>query len=193
MSGDGIGAVLDQLHDEIAPESIPDDAYVAPPSRRLELVIASASVALSALVVYLASHIAVRHETGGVDPRWWPTVLGSVALTLSLLLLVVAIVRPPFDREDVTSATRRGWIRCVAAMALSCVFIALWSTLSFSFTVGLPGLRLTFTAFIVVLPLYVAGLVAMFGGRGLKALVVFPAIVSVVIYVLFHLLLKVPL
>ncbi|MGO1315542.1 MAG: tripartite tricarboxylate transporter TctB family protein, partial [Cellulomonadaceae bacterium] len=176
-TGDGIGAFMEELQEELVPDAVPDDAYVARPSRRLELVIAVACLALSALVVVLASRIMVRHDTGGIDPRWWPTMLGLVALALSVLLLLAAIFRPPFARDDVVAGTREGWTRSMAAMVASGLFVVLWTMLPF----------------MVVLPVYVIGLVAVFGGRGVKALLIFPAVVCTIIHLLFDMLLRVPL
>lgn len=154
-----------------------DHAVLATPSRRLEIVCAAIAVAGSAALVLLARAIEVRNETGGIDPRWWPELLGVVGLALGILLLVIAVVRPPFSRDDLEAATRQGWLRVGLAVVLSVAFVLLWPVLSF----------------LVVTPIFLVAATYLFGGRGWKTLILFPVLMTGFIYLLFHTLLKVPL
>ncbi|MCK6211652.1 tripartite tricarboxylate transporter TctB family protein [Georgenia sp. EYE_87] len=154
-----------------------DHAPLARPSRRLEIVCAAIAVVGSGALVVLARAIKVRTETDGIDPRWWPELLGLAGLALGVLLLVVAVVRPPFDRDDLEAATRQGWVRVGLAVVLSVVFVLLWPALGF----------------LVVTPIFLVAATYLFGGRGWKTLILFPVVMTGFIYLLFHTLLKVPL
>lgn len=150
----------------------------ARPSRKLERAIALSLVALSLLGIIGSRLIAVRTETGGVDPRWWPTVICGLSLALSLLLTVVTFTRPPFDREDLEVTNRGGWFRLAWTVVLSALFIVAWT---------LTG------NFVIPAVLLLAVLMWVYDGRGWKALVIYPVVTVLFIYLLFHTLLKVPL
>ena len=145
-------------------------AELARSSKRMEIVCASIAVAFCTVLILAARAIEVRNETGGVDPRWWPEVLGTFGL-------VVAIVRPPFDRDDMEAATREGWVRLAAAVALAVAFIFLWPVVGFLF----------------ITPPFLVVATYVFGGRGTKTVLLFPALMTAFLYLLFDTLLKVPL
>lgn len=149
----------------------------ARPSKRME--IAGAAIALLGFAVLIAASraIEVRRETGGVDPRWWPQLLGIVGLALSVLLLVRAVTRPPLARGDVREATRDGRLRTVLAVGLAALYIMTWPV----------------AGFLVTTPLFLLAGTYLFGGRGWKALLVFPAVLTAGIYLLFDAALQVPL
>ena len=149
----------------------------ATPSRRLEVVTATVSLAASVIGFVLAQSIELRTETGGVDPRWWPTVLSLLAGALSVALLLIAILRPPFDRSDLEAGSRQGWVRLGAALVCGILYIVLWQ---------LAG-------YLIATPIFLAALLWIFGGRGWKTLILFPVLTTAFTYVLFHSLLKVPL
>ncbi|MFC8922034.1 tripartite tricarboxylate transporter TctB family protein [Cellulosimicrobium sp. NPDC057127] len=153
-----------------------DTVPAAEPSRRLE--IGSALVALVVLggLAFLARRIEVRVETGGIDPRWWPELLGTVGAVLAAALLVVAVVRPP-DRGDLEATTRTGLVRLVATVALAAGYLVLWPLVGF----------------LVATPVFLLAAVALFGARGWRTLVLFPLLTTAGIYLLFHTLLEVPL
>ncbi|WP_091181822.1 tripartite tricarboxylate transporter TctB family protein [Paramicrobacterium humi] len=153
-------------------------ALQAKPSRWLERVIALSLVGLCVLGIIGSRLIEVRTETGGIDPRWWPTLMCGISLGLSLLLTVIAFTRPPFDREDLEVTNRGGWLRLVCTIVLSALYIVAW-TLSGNFVV--PSVIL------------LVALMWVYDGRGWKALVIYPIATVAFIYLLFHTLLKVPL
>ncbi|EHR60550.1 tripartite tricarboxylate transporter TctB family protein [Saccharomonospora cyanea] len=155
---------------------VDNDMVTAPRSRPLEIVCASLAVAGTGALVLLARAIELRRETGGIDPRWWPQVLGLVGLALAVLLLLVALVRPPAQR-DVEPATRPGWIRLGAAVSLAVVFVVLWPV----------------AGFLPTAPVFLCAATYLFGGRGWKSLVLYPVVLSGLVFLLFHTLLKVPL
>lgn len=156
----------------------PDDEIPSPTaSRRLEVVCAAVCLALS-LTLYLGARaIEVRTETGGIDPRWWPQLLGLAGTTLSTLLLLVALLRPPLPADDLHTSTRAGRRRLALAIASCVTLVVLWPVVGF-----LPAA----TAF-------VAGLTYLFGGRGLLTLVLFPVLLVGFLYGVFAVLLAVPL
>lgn len=133
---------------------------------------------LSLLGYFGAQSIAVANETDGIDPRWWPANICLVAIALSLMLLVVSLCRPPFDRDDLEPLSEGGWFRLFATLLLATAFVIAW--------------QLT-ENFVIPCALLLAALVWVYSGRGWKTLVLFPIITSVSIYLLFHTLLKVPL
>jgi hypothetical protein len=161
-----------------APEGAlaPDDA-TAHPSKRME--IASAAVALLgfALLVVLARGIEVRAETGGIDPRWWPQMLGAAGAVLSAVLLARAVLRAPGAREGVLEATRDGRVRTVLVVALAAVYVLVWPLAGFA----------------VVTPVFLIAATYLFGGRSRIALLAFPVGLTALLYLLFHTVLKVPL
>lgn len=153
-------------------------ALEAKPSRKLERLIAISLVVLSSGGIIASRLIAVRTETGGIDPRWWPTVICVLTLGLSLLLTVVSLTKPPFDREDLEVTNRGGWYRLMWTIIFSALYIVAW-TLSENFVI--PSVLL-----LVIL-------MWTYDGRGWKALVIYPVVTVTGIYLLFHTLLKVPL
>ncbi|OLT53258.1 tripartite tricarboxylate transporter TctB family protein [Cellulosimicrobium sp. CUA-896] len=108
-----------------------DDAVpAARPSRRLEVGSALVALAVLGTLAFLARRIEVRAETGGIDPRWWPELLGTVGAALAVALLVVAVVRPS-DRGDLEATTRSGVVRLVATVALAAGYLVLWPLVGF--------------------------------------------------------------
>lgn len=164
-------ALVEEMEREVS-------ALQARPSRRLEVAIALSLVVLCVVGIIGSRLIPVRTETGGIDPRWWPTVMCAVSLALSVLLAVISFTRPPFDREDLEVTNKGGWIRLVWTIVLSTLYIVAW-TLTGNFVI--PSVIL------------LAALMWVYDGRGLKALVIYPLVTVAGIYLLFHTLLKVPL
>jgi len=158
--------------DETISEHVP-----AEPSRRLEIIIAAAALALSIVAVVLAATIRLRMGGGGLDPRWWPTVLASSAAVLSAILLAFALFAPLAGRGDLEAMHADGRVRMLLALALSVLYALAWQT------VGYIGPTL----------IYLVALLWLFGLRGWKGLVAFPIITTALIYGLFHLMLRVPL
>lgn len=157
-------------------EPAPEPAPGLPPSRRLEVLTGVIAVALSAVMILLSRAIQVNRETGGVDPRWWPTVLGVVSLVLAVLLVVVALTRS-LSRDDVEPTSRSGRINAVITAAAAVAYALAWPIVGF-----LPA---TFVLLLV--------LTAVFGARSWKVLVFFPLGLTAFLYILFAALLRVPL
>lgn len=173
------GAGVTARAEEADAQDSRDEAHAVParPSKRLEIV--SAAIALVGFVgvALLAGGIEVRAETGGVDPRWWPRLLGMVGAALAVPLLVIAVVRRPAERDDLQDATRQGRLRTLVAVALSALYIGAWPLLGF----------------LVTTLVFLVAMTYVFGGRGWKTLIVFPAALTAFIYLLFDTTLQVPL
>jgi len=146
------------------------------PSRRLEVISSVVAIAVTSALIVLARQIEVRSETGGIDPRWWPQVLGFVGVALALMLLVV-VLRRPIPRDELQTSTREGWFRLAAAIALTAAYVLLWPVIGF-----LPTTCV-----------FLFAAVLLFGARGWKALVVFPVAMTAFIQILFGTLLRVAL
>src|SRR5690606_36267098 len=110
-------------------QSLPDETvspdFSAQPSRSLELVVGVVALGLSLLAWYLSQNIHVRMGGGGVDPKWWPTVLSIAASILSFCMLVTAFTRAE-DRSDLMQATLDGWKRVVSGLVLTSIYVFAW-------------------------------------------------------------------
>lgn len=152
--------------------------HQASPSRPLEKAVAFVLVAGSCAALIGARNIEVANETGGYDPRWWPTIIAVIALLLSLMLGIVAFFRPPFTRDEVDSISDGGWTRLGATAVVTVIFVFGWH---------LSG------NFVVPCAFFLGALIWSYGGKGVKTVLVFPVVTTAMIYVLFHTILKVPL
>jgi len=157
-------------------EPAPGDTPGLPPSRRLELLCGGIAAALSGTLIGLSRLIEVRNETGGVDPRWWPTVLGVLGLVLAVALVVVALTAT-LHRDDVEPATASGLRNVFVTAAVAVAYVVVWPLIGF-----IPA---TFALLVI--------LTAVYGARSWKVLVIFPAALTAFLYLLFATLLKVPL
>ena len=166
-----------------------DDTESATPSRALEIAFAAVALAISATYLYLGTQIELRQEAapGQIDARFWPLVLGTGAVAVSIALLVFALVRPAPTREDIERIQPGGLFRVVATGILTLVYVGLW-TLS---SVILFGYR--FELFPIITAVYMIALMLVFGHRRWLSLVIYPIALTAFIYVLFGMLLRVPL
>ncbi|ODT66868.1 MAG: hypothetical protein ABS75_25110 [Pelagibacterium sp. SCN 63-23] len=149
----------------------------AEPSRRFEIAIAVTALALSIVALILARSIHLRMGAGGLDPKWWPTLLSILAAMLSGILVGTALFGPPRSRSDLESSHRDGWVRVLLALTLSALYVFFW----------------WIAGYVVPTVIYLAALLYVFGLRSWKGLAAFPIVTTAFIYGLFHFLLKVPL
>lgn len=154
-----------------------DEHQPASPSRRMEIATASVALALALLALVLSRNIHLRMGGGGLDPKWWPTLLSSAAIALSTVLLGFSIFAQTVRRDDLESSHRDGWVRMLSALALSALYVFAWWT----------------TGYLVATALYLVALLWLFGLRSWKGLIIFPLVTTAFIYGLFQILLKVPL
>jgi Tripartite tricarboxylate transporter TctB family len=111
------------------------------------------------------------------SPRWWPQILGGVVALLSLGVAIKDLVAPGADDEEIQPPTRTGAFRVLFVFVAVAGYGVLWYFIAFPVA--------TFVLFVA--------LAWILGARGWKSLVAFPLICTLVLYVLFGLLLKVPL
>lgn len=159
-----------------ADSSAPEPTPGLPPSKPLEAVTAIIAIAMSTSMVLFSRAIHVNRETGGIDPRWWPTMLGAISLGLAVLLLVVALTRPML-RDDVEPTSRSGRINALITVVVAIGYAFAWPAVGF-----IPATL----ALLVILT-------AVYGARNWKVLVFFPVGLTAFLYILFATLLRVPL
>ncbi len=145
-------------------------------SRPREVALGVVSFAVGAGVFLLARSIVLPDRPTAISPRAWPEALGIGIMALSVLQIVASFTTHP-PAEDIEPATRTGVIRMVGFVAAILAFGVLWY----------------YVHFLVSATLFVAALTWIAGGRGIRDLLLFPLAITVVLYVLFSLLLKVPI
>ena len=154
-------------------QSVDGLSGAASPWREAALGLVFLTVGVTVLV--LAAAIELPQRPTAVSPRIWPEILAFGLIALSVLQVVVAFVATPAADEH-EPATRLGVTRVVG----------------FVVAIGAFGFLWYYVHFLVSGMVLVAALTWIAGGRGVKDLLVFPAVIIAVLYVLFALLLKVP-
>ena len=167
---------------------VPEHAGAAA-SRPLEIVFASVALAFTAGYLYLGTQIPLRQEAlpGQIDARFWPLMLGTAGVAVSIALLAIAITRPPQSRDDIERAQPGGILRVFLTCVLTLGYVELWvvgSVVAFGYR---------FELFPVITAGYLVLLMLLYGQRRWLGLVIYPIAVTAFIYVLFGMLLRVPL
>jgi hypothetical protein len=164
--------------DALSPdETVVEPDHSAQPSRRLEIVIAVAALVLSVTALLLSRNIQLRMGAGGIDPKWWPTLLSVFASVLSALLVGMSLFGLPMSRGDLEESERDGWIRMLVSLILCALYVFAWSHIGYV----APTL------------VFIAALLWVFGLRSWTGLAIFPVVTTALIYGLFHYVLRVPL
>ena len=161
----------------------------AAPSRPLEIAFGLVAVGVTAAYLFLSTQIVLRQQAapGQIDARFWPTLLGVAGVAVAVIVLAIALVRPARDRDDLDRAQPGGILRVSVASALTLAYILVWSAGS----VIAFGYR--FELLPIVTALYLLALMILFGARRWWALILYPVVLTAFIYVLFGMLLRVPL
>lgn len=171
-------------------EAIPvEEAPSARPSRALEITFAAVALAFTAMYLYLGTQIPLRQEAlpGQIDARFWPLLLGTIGVATSIAILVFALTRPAPSREDIEAIQPGGLLRVVLTCALTIAYVGLWtlsSVIAFGYRIEL---------FPIITAVYLVLLMLVYGHRRLLGLFLYPIAVTAFIYVLFGMLLRVPL
>ena len=170
-------------------ESAGDEYEGAPASRTLEIVFAVVALAFTAGYLFLSTQIPLRREAapGQIDARFWPLVIGVTGVVVAIALLAVAITRPAPTREDLERIQPGGYLRVIATLAITGAFIVLWSLGS----VILFGYRIE--VFPIAAALLMASLMLLYGHRRWLSLIIYSASVTAFVYVVFGMLLRIPL
>lgn len=163
----------------VGPGGVPvaSDEASAAPAPFMERVAAGGVLALGLFMLVGARAIVVRNETGGIDPRWWPTVIAIGIVACGLWMLANSLLGNHLERE-VAPSRRTGWIQAIATVAGIVVVLVLW--------------RLGIT-FLMLGPAFLIAINWVYGLRRWTSLVLFPGIIAALLYGVFRLLLKVPL
>lgn len=161
-----------EAHIHPTPESLVTDRA----HRIRELVPAAVTIGFGLLILVLAQAIrsGVRVELG---PPFWPTMLAWALIALGVLQVVVNVLRGVSRTNLPSPLTGWGVGRMLATAAVLVGYLLLWNVLQF----WLITLAAT------------AGLTFLYGGRGWKPLIVFPAIVAALLHFLFVVALRVNL
>lgn len=132
-------------------------------------------IAVGIAVIALAQTITLPAIDGQFSPRWWPQLSGAAIVLFSLAAAVRAV--PSNAPMDELEASQPGGVRRIlASLAAVAAYGVLWHWIDFR----------------IVTVLLVAGLVAVNGGRGWAGLIAFPVVVTAVLWLLFSVLLRVP-
>lgn len=158
------------------------------PSRPLEIGFALAALAFCLAYLILGTQIELRRESaGGMDARTWPLVLGVAGVAVSIVLLAAAIARPPAARDELERVAAGGFVRVVLTLVISAAFVLIWSfspVIAFGYRIEL---------FPIAAAAYLLALLLLYGQRRWIGLVVYPVALTAFIYVVFGLLLRIPL
>ena len=157
--------------------SVDEPDFRAKPSRKLEIVIGCIALALSALAYYFSHNIKLMMDPGGINARWWPSLLSLSAASLSAIILFASLAFQKIDRGDVEESNAAGFARMLTTLALTSLYVFAWSQIGYTVS----------TVF------YLASLLWVFGLRSPIALILYPLITTGFIYGLFHYMLRVPL
>ncbi len=171
-------------------EEIEQDEYQgAPASRTLEIVFAIVALAFAAGYTVLTTQIPLRREAapGQLDARFWPMIIGITAIVAAIALLAIAITRPAPSREEIERIQPGGVRRVAITLAIVAAFIAAWSLSA----VVLFGYR--FEVFPFASALLMAALMFAYGHRRWISLVIYSVSVAAFVYVIFGMLLRIPL
>ena len=158
-------------------ETAAEPDFSARPSRPMEIIIAVVALALSVIALVLSQNIRLRMGGGGLDPKWWPTLLSLASAGLAAILVGMSLFGPVANRGDLEAGHRDGWVRMLIALALSALYVFAWWQIGY----------------LVPTAMYLFALLWTFGLRSWKGLVAFPLVTTALIYGLFHYMLRVPL
>lgn len=154
-----------------------EDSVAATASRRMELLTASLVTILGLAMFVGARSISLRNVSDGLDPKWWPTVISCGIIICGVWMFANVLIQGDLARE-VAASSRYGWLQVAATIASLVAVLLLWK------------LGVTFLA---LGPAFLVGINVIYGLKNWKSLLLFPAIIALLLYVIFRLLLRIPL
>ncbi|WP_347754930.1 tripartite tricarboxylate transporter TctB family protein [Agrococcus sp. ProA11] len=174
---------------DIAPASAPAGARRWTRDTAIELVAALALLLVTIVYLVLAGQIELRREAapGQMDARAWPTFLGVAAVAAAGLLVLRTMLRGAGARDEIEAAQPGALLRVGGTVLIALGYLALWSVGD----IALLGLRLAL--FPVATALTVAALLLLYGHRGWKGLIIYPIALATLNWVLFAMILRIPL
>ncbi|MGO1406725.1 tripartite tricarboxylate transporter TctB family protein, partial [Agrococcus casei] len=114
-------------------------------------------------------------------------VLAITGIGLSLAQLIVAVVRPAPEREDLDALQSGGYRRVGATLIATALFVVAWNigtVIAFGYRIQL---------FPIAATVFLAVLIAIYGARSWKAYAFFPLPMAMLSYLLFSVVLRIPL
>ncbi len=154
-----------------------EEVTTTPESPTMEKLAAAVVTVFGLAMLVGARGIVLRNATGGVDPRWWPTVIAAGIIACGLWMTFNAFRGVAIERT-VDESSKQGWIQVGITIGALAVVLVLWH-----FGVG----------FLVLGPAYLIAMNWVYGLRRWTTLLLFPAIIGGLLYLVFMVLLKVPL
>ncbi|MFZ3451818.1 tripartite tricarboxylate transporter TctB family protein [Arthrobacter sp. 7Tela_A1] len=160
-----------------------DDALLEPAvlvtdraHRLRELIPAGVTLGLGITVLIMAQDInsGVRVELG---PPFWPTMLAWCLIACGVLMALVNVLRGVSSTNVPDPMTSWGLGRLAGTAVILVGYLLLWNVLQFWLVTFAATMALTF----------------LYGGRGWKPLLMFPAIVAAILHFLFVVALRVNL
>lgn len=146
------------------------------PHRLRELIPVAASVGVGIWVLVMTSNIQA-HQRGELGPQFWPNMLAIAMIVMGGLLILTNVMRGVRPADIPDHMTWWGISRLLITAAVLVGYVLLFNVLQFwLITIAATAL-----------------LVALYGLRGWRALVVFPVIIGAVLHLLFIVFLGVPL
>lgn len=166
-----------------------DEHQGAPASRPLEIAFGVVALAFTAGYLFLTTQIPLRREAaaGQIDARFWPMVIAVTGVVVALAVLAIALTRPAPTREDLERIQPGGYLRVILTLVITGAFIAVWSLGS----VILFGYRIE--VFPVAAAVLMAALMLLYGHRRWLSLIIYSVSVTAFVYVVFGILLRIPL
>lgn len=146
-----------------------------PTSRVREILIGAGVAVLSGVVIAAALKLPSNASNFVNSPVFWPLILGILTLVGGIAIAVVGARKSGTTEEDPVS------LHGVVQLAIFIPAIVLY------------GLLWQWIHFVPITLVLVAGLSLLLGGRGWRALILFPVIVTAILFGVFGLLLRVPL
>lgn len=146
------------------------------PYRLRELIPVAAAVGVGIWVLVMTGNIQA-HNRGELGPQFWPTMLAIAMIVMGGLLILTNVMRGVRPADIPDHMTWWGISRLLITGAVLVGYVLLFNVLQFwLITIAVTAL-----------------LVALYGLRGWRALVVFPVIIGAVLHLLFITFLGVPL
>lgn len=166
-----------------------DEYQGASSSRLLEIIFGVVSLAFATGYLVLSTQIHLRREAapGQIDARFWPMVLAVTGVVVSIAILVIAITKSAPTRDDLERIQPGGVLRVILTLVISSVFVVVWSLGSLI----LFGYRIEI--FPIAAALLMLALMLLYGHRRWLSLIVYTASLTAFIYVVFGMLLRIPL
>ncbi|KAB2329564.1 tripartite tricarboxylate transporter TctB family protein [Cytobacillus depressus] len=141
--------------------------------KRIEIMIGLILMAFSILILSIASQFpkGLGHDVGA---RFFPNFYAYLLIGLSVLYILTSLYKV---REEEKKHGNKEWIKAIVGMICTFAYFFL----------------MEFTGFLIATPVFLAGMMWIFNYRKPIRIIVFTALITAAIYVVFSILLKVPL